>query len=114
MATYPTAKVKRPRRTKLGKGQHPNTTPVVATAVAVGSTAANNFFIEFSAPVTFTGPINYSGTVGDQVSAQIQNTQKIEIFTATTVATKTCTIPNNPEGVTPVGGGQITGGTFTF
>jgi hypothetical protein len=111
MSSFPNAKIHRPSRTRLSKGQSLQQQPVQITATASGATVT----LAFSLPVVVRGdiPLNLSGGQ-TLVSQTVVTLQEIQQTYSAAVGASTWSIPaNTPQIATFQGGGNApAGGTF--
>jgi hypothetical protein len=111
MASYPTSKVHRPSRRKLGRGQYPTSNGVTATLTSSGTT---------NVTITFSRPVNVSGTIPTTVATLTLVSQTIVSPTVVTqvwsgnVATHLGTLPPNAANISSYQGGQVAGTSTTF
>lgn len=109
--SYPTAKVHRVNRRKLGRGQYPNAGVVTATLT---NPTANVVELTFSLPVVVTGTIPLTTSVGVFVSQQVSSgTQVLQTFN-TSQAAATVSLPSGAANVATYQGGKVAGTTITF
>lgn len=111
MAVYPTAKVHRVSRRKLGRGQFPPIAPITLNVTSSGSVAT----------FTSTVPLVISGTVPITVAGGptfvSQAIVTPYVFTQTfsaALATHTYAIPANAANIRSTQGGVTVGETGTF
>jgi hypothetical protein len=110
MASYPSAKVHRVSRRKLGRGQHVQLPSVTITATVSTVTVT----LTFSAAVVVSGKINYVGNSGAVlVQTQTSATVVTLTFAATQAAATYSIAANDPAIKTMQGGGNAAvSGTF--
>ncbi len=83
MASYPTSKVHRVNRRKLGKGQRAHTPPGIAT---VTNTVAV-VHLAFNVPVVISGPVPITVATLTYLSQNVVDNQHVDVtFNATTVS----------------------------
>lgn len=107
---YPTAKVHRPSRRHLGRGQYP-------TSASVGVTVtgnASNATMVFSRPVVVTGPIPLSVAGLTLVSQNVSNGTTVIQTMSGAVATHAYNLPGGAANVSTYQGGQVAGTAGTF
>lgn len=110
MASYPTSKVHRSSRRRLGKGQH-----VQLPAATITATVATDIVtLTFSVPVVVSGPIAYVTNTGTVLSQAQTSPTTVTITCSTTQATAVWSIAAaDPNIRTYQGGGNAAaGGTF--
>lgn len=111
MATYPTSKVHRPNRRKLGKGQYPPISPVSCTITATGSVAT----LTFPVPVVVSGTIPLTVAGGPTfVSQAIVSPYVVTQTFSAALTTHTYSLPANAANVRSQQGGVTVGETGTF
>ena len=110
MASFPSAKVHRVSRTKLGKGQHVQLPPVTIAATASTTTIT----LTFSVPVIVSGNIPLASSAGTFVSQTTVSPSEVRQVWSTSQAGATWSIAGGtPEIATFQGGGNApAGGTF--
>jgi hypothetical protein len=110
MASFPTAKVHRVSRRKLGKGQHVQLPPVTITATASTTTIT----LTFSQPVVVAGIIPLVSNTGTFVSQTVVSQTVVQQVWSTSQAAATWSIAGGvPQIATFQGGGNApAGGTF--
>lgn len=111
MATYPTAKVHRPSRRKLGRWQYPTNS---GTTVAVTSTGTTNVTLTFAQPVVVTGDIGVTVAGLTLVSQTIISPTVVTQTWSANVATHAFAVPANDPHVSTYQGGGVAGATGTF
>ncbi len=81
MASYPSSKVHRPSRRRLGRGQSHQ----VAAAVVTASAATVTVTLTFDRPVVVSGPIDLHVQDGGPLVSQVQDTptQVTQVYTGT-------------------------------
>lgn len=113
MASYPTSKVHRVSRRKLGKNQYPTNNGVGVALTAATTTLT----LTFNRPVIVTGTIPVvvtTGTVPTFVSqAVVSPTVVTQTYSATLVG-HTVTVPGGAANVSTYQGGQVIGQSATF
>lgn len=111
MASYPTSKVHRTNRRKLGKGQAPTVPGVSVVVTDTGSVAT----LTFSRPVVVTGtiPLVVAGGPTFVSQAQVSSTVFTQTFSAA-LSAKTYSIASGAAGVSTYQGGQLIGTAGTF
>jgi hypothetical protein len=111
MASYPTAKVHRVSRRKLGRGQYPNGTN---TNVVLTNPSADVVLMTFAIPVVVTGTIPLTTSAGAFVSQTVVSaTQVSQTFTVSQAAA-TVSVPPNAANVRTYQGGGVNGTAITF
>lgn len=96
MASYPGAKVHRVSRRNLGRGQHVQQPPVVATPVATTTTVV----ITLSVPCVVSGNLNLhlAGTPPTLVSQTVNSpTQITQVYSATVVSHAWSILSSDPS-----------------
>ena len=112
MASFPTAKVKRPARNKLGRGQHVQLPPVTVT-ITDATTAAT---LTFAVPVIISGipNLNVSGGVSFVSQHQTSPTVLVQTYSATLSGKTYSLAAGDPAIATFQGGGNnAVAGTFS-
>ena len=111
MASYPSAKVHRVNRRKLGRGQHIQIAPTTVTASASTVTVT----LTFAVPVIVAGTINLNVQTGIALVSQVQTSPTVVTQTyASSVSGKTWSITGGAPVRTYQGGGLVaTSGTFS-
>ena len=107
---FPTPKVHRQNRRKLGRGQYPSTTGVTVAITGTASTAT----LTFARPVVVTGPIPLSVATVTPVTQTIVSPTVVTILYSGTLATHAYTLPAGPANVATYQGGQVVGAAGTF
>lgn len=108
---YPTNKVHRRNRRKLGRGQYPSGPTIGVTVTSTGTT---------NVTLTFNQPVVISGTIGNTVATRTLVSQTVVSATVVTqvwsgnVATLAYTVPANDPAVKSSAGGQLVGTSGTF
>lgn len=110
MASYPSAKVHRVSRRKLGRGQHVQVPPVTI----VPTVATTTVTLTFSQAVVVSGKIGYVGNTGPVlVQTQTSPTVVTLTFTGSQAAATYSIAANDPAIKTFQGGGNAAvSGTF--
>lgn len=111
MAVYPTAKVHRVSRRRLGRGQYP--TGLGAT-VALTTTGTTNLTMTFSKPVVVTGIIPTTSAGLTIVSQTVVSATVVTQVWSASIAAATVVFPPNAANVSPSTGGGVAGVTVTF
>ena len=111
MASYPSAKVHRSSRRKLGRGQHVQAPPVTATPVATVAVVV----VTFSVPVVVSGNLNLNLSAPDALLSQVVNspTQLTQTYTATVVGKSWTISPSDPS-IKTFQGGALAPASGTF
>ncbi|HUD73546.1 MAG TPA: hypothetical protein VMQ76_00630 [Terracidiphilus sp.] len=110
-ATFPTGKVHRVSRTKLGRGQYPSAPGVACALTASGSTMT----LTFSSPVVVSGVIPVSVAGGPTfVSQSITNSTVVTQVWSAALATHAYTLAANAANVASFQGGKTIGESGTF
>lgn len=111
MASYPGAKVHRPSRRKLGRGQHTQLPPATAVVTSTSDTAT----ITFSVPVIVNGTIsmNVSGGLTLVSQTQVSPTVVTQLFSGP-LTTLTYSIAANDPSISTYQGGGFAGVAGTF
>jgi hypothetical protein len=108
---YPTPKVHRTSRRKLGRGQYPGVAAVTATLT---NPSADVVEITFARPVVVTGTIPLNTSSGAFVSQNVSSpTTVLQTFSASQAAA-TVTLPSNAANVSTYQGGGVAGAAVTF
>jgi hypothetical protein len=110
MASYPSGKVHRVNRRKLGRGQYPTAQAVTVTAAGSGSTVV----LTFSRPVVVSGPVSLTVATLTYVSQVINSPTQVTVTMSGTVATHAYTIAGPQPYVTAANGGTVAGTSGTF
>jgi hypothetical protein len=110
MASFPSPKVHRSSRRKLGRGQHVQQPAVVATPVATTDTVV----ITFSLPVIVNGNLNLNTSVGTLVSQVITSPTVVTQVYSVSVAAATWSIAGGDPTVQTFQGGQLAPASGTF
>lgn len=110
MASFPSAKVHRQNRRKLGRGQHPQ----LAAATVTASASTVTVTLTFNVPVVVSGIIPMNVQTGIALVSQVQaSTTTVTQVYASTVVGKTWSIAGNAPVRTYQGGGLApASGTF--
>ena len=111
MASYPTSKVHRASRRKLGKGQYPTSLGITVAVTDSGSVAT----LTFSRPVVVSGTIPMTVAGGPTFVSQtvVSPTVVTQTFSAA-LTTHTYSIPSGAANVSSYQGGQLEGAAGTF
>jgi hypothetical protein len=110
MASYPTPKVHRRSRRKLGRGQYPAIPAANPTVTGAGSTVT----------VTYDQPVIVSGPIGLTVGALTNTTQTVVSPTVVTVLLSgpltglDWSLAANPSTVATSAGGGVAGASGSF
>lgn len=107
---FPTAKVHRGNRRKLGRGQYPTSASVGVTVTGTASTAT----LTFSRPVVVTGPIPLAVATLTPVTQTVVSPTVVTILQSGTVATHAYSLPGGAANVATYQGGQVSGAAGTF
>lgn len=107
---FPTPKVHRGDRRKLGRGQFPASASVPVAITGSGSTAT----MVFSRPVVVTGPIPLTVAGLTLVSQNVSNGTTVIQTMSGTVATHAYSLPGGAANVSTFQGGQVAGTAGTF
>jgi hypothetical protein len=111
MASFPTSKVHRVSRRKLGRGQSVPVMPVVATITAVGSVA----HVAFSSPVVVNGPLPLAVAGGPTYESQVLSTPSLLLVTfSAALAAKTWVLTGGGDVVLSMQGGVLAPASGTF
>lgn len=110
MASYPTAKVHRTNRRKLGRGQ--SVQRAAATLTATVSTITVTF--TSNVPIVINGPIPATTSAGTIVSQTQLTTTTFEIVFSTSQAAATVAIPANCGAISTYQGGGNAAFSDTF
>lgn len=110
-ASYPTAKVHRPSRRKLGRGQYVQPPPVTVVLTSTADTAT----MTFSQPVVVNGTIAMTVSGGRTLVTQtvVSPTVVTQLFSGT-LTTQTWSIPAGQQTVKTFQGGQLAPASGTF
>jgi hypothetical protein len=111
MAGYPTTKVHRPSRRKLGKGQYPAS---VSVGVTVTSSGTTNVTLTFSQPVVVRGTIGVTVAGKTLVSQTIVSPTEVTQVWSGNVTGLAYTVPSADPHVSGQLGGQLVGSAGTF
>lgn len=111
MATFPTGKVHRTNRRKLGKNQSPTMNGV---AVAVSSSGTTNLTMTFNRPVVVTGNIPSTVATRTLVSQTIVSPTVVTQVWSGNVTALAYTVPAGAANVSTYQGGPVMGTTGTF
>lgn len=111
MAAYPTPKVHRNNRRKLGRGQYPTSNGITVVVTDTGSVAT----LTFSRPVVVTGtiPMTVSGGLTFVSQTVVSPTVVTQTWSAA-LSAKTYVIPSGAANVSSYQGGQLVGAAGTF
>lgn len=112
MASFPGAKVHRVSRRQLGRGQHVQAAPVVATPVATTTTVV----ITLSVPCVISGTLNlHLGSSPPTLVSQVINspTQITQVYSATVVSHPWSIVAADPS-VKSMQGGSLAPASGTF
>ena len=110
-AVYPTAKVHRVSRRKLGRGQYPPVAALTFTMTDTGSTAT----LTFTVPVVVSGPINLNVSGGlTYVSQSIVSPYVVTQTYSGALSAKTWSVAANTPNVASAQGGGTAGQSGTF
>lgn len=108
---YPTPKVHRVSRRKLGRGQYPSST---GTTVTLTNPSANVVDLIFARPVVVTGIIPVQTSAGVLVNQQVSSgTLVIQTYNVSQAAA-TVTFPPAAANVLTQQGGPVNGTSITF
>lgn len=109
---FPTPKVHRPSRRKLGKGQFPIANNFTC---AVTSTGTTNVTLTFNKPVLIRGNLSNTVTTRTLVSQTVVSATVVSQVWSGNVTTLAYAVPSADVNVTNYQGGQLvgTGGTFS-
>lgn len=110
MASYPSAKVHRPSRRQLGKGQTIPIPPVTCTPTVSTTTVT----LTFSAPVIVSGNINMHMAGLTLVSQTITSPTVVTQVYSATAATAAWSLTANDPTVKSFQGGGLAGASGTF
>jgi hypothetical protein len=108
---FPTAKVHRPSRRHLTKGQQPQASGV---QVAVTSTGTTNVTLTFNRPVVVTGTIGVTVATLTLVSQTVVSNTVVTQVWSGNVATHAFVVPAGDPHVGTYQGGPVLGSTGTF
>ena len=110
-ASYPGAKVHRPSRRKLGRGQFVQPTPATVAVTSAADTAT----LTFSVPVVVNGNIPMTVSGGRTLTTQtvVSPTVVTQLFSGT-LTTQTWSIPAGIQQVKTYQGGQLAPASGTF
>ena len=108
---YPGAKVHRPSRRKLGRGQYPTS---LGTTVVLTSTGTTDVTMTFARPVIVTGTIPTTVATLALVSQTVVSPTVVTQVWSGNVATHLGTFPSNAANVTTQQGGGVAGTATTF
>lgn len=111
MASYPTGKIHRPSRRKLGRGQYPGAAGCTVAITDTGSVAT----LTFTKPVVVQGtiPLGVSGGPTFISQAIVSPTVVTQTFSAA-LTTHPYTLTPNPANVSTYQGGGVAGTAGTF
>lgn len=111
MASYPTNKVHRVSRRRLGRGQHVQIPAASVTATASTTTVT----LTFSVPVVVNGAIPFTlGTPQDLVSQVQVSPTVVHLVFPLTVVGSTWSIPGGGAAVQTFQGGSLAAASGTF
>lgn len=102
---YPTAKVHRSNRRKLGRGQYP-ASAIITTS---GSWASTVLTMTFSDAVNVSGLIPLILTLGTVSSQLVLSPTSVQFNISGAAGSQTATLPNNPANVMGQRGQPIAG-----
>jgi hypothetical protein len=108
---YPTAKVHRVNRRKLGRGQYPSAGVV---AVTLTNPSADVVLLTFSMPVVVTGTIPTTTTSGTFVSQTVTSATTVAQTFSASQAAATVSVPAAAANVATYQGGRVAGTSVTF
>jgi hypothetical protein len=110
MASYPGSKVHRSSRRKLGRGQHVQLSPAIASLAASTSTVT----ITFNVGVIVSGAVNLHLSTGGPLVSQAQTspTTVVQHYTSSVVGATWSITPNEPVATFQGGGLATARGTF--
>lgn len=111
MAVYPTSKVHRVSRRKLGRGQFPPIAPIALTVTSTADTAT--FTSAVPLVISGTVPVTVAGGPTFVSQAIVTPYQFTQLFSAA-LATHTYSIPANAANIRSAQGGVTVGETGTF
>ena len=111
MASYPTSKVHRVSRRKLGKGQYPTSNNITVAATSSGTT---NVTLTFNRPVVVTGTIGVTVATLTLVSQTVVSPTVVTQVWSGNVASHAYTVPSNDPHVSSYQGGALVGTSGTF
>lgn len=111
MAVYPGAKVHRPSRRRLGRGQYPAASGVT---VVLTNPSADVVTMTFAKPVTVSGVIPLTTSAGAFVSQTIVSSTVVSQTFSVSQAAATLTLPGNAANVASYQGGGVIGTSITF
>jgi hypothetical protein len=110
MASFPTSKVHRPSRRKLGRGQHVQLPSVTITA----GVSTDTVTLTFSVPVIVNGLISYVTNSGHVVTQTQVSPTSVTLLCSATQAAAVWTIAAGDPAISTFQGGTnaAAGGTF--
>lgn len=108
---FPTPKVHRHNRRKLGRGQYPTANAVTVTVTSTGTT---NVTLTFSRPVVVTGTIGVTVATRTLVSQTIVSPTVVTQVWSGNVTTLAYAVPAADSHVSTYQGGQLVGAAGTF
>lgn len=111
MASFPSSKVHRRNRRKLGRYQYPN---IPGVTVAVTSTGTTNVTMTFSRPVVVSGDIPITVATRTRVSQTVVSPTVVTQVMSGNVATLAYSLPSNAPGVVGNTGAGVSGISGTF
>lgn len=110
MASYPGAKVKRPNRLKLGRGQSTPKAPAHITVTGSAST----MHLAFDVPVVVNGPIAVTVATRTIVSQTVVDSQHVDVLMSGTVTGLAYTVPAAQMAIATFQGGTNAAAAGTF
>lgn len=107
MASFPSSKVHRPSRRKLGRGQHAQVPPVACTPTFSTTTIT----LTFATPVIVSGTIPLTVLGGSTFVSQAVSSPTVvtQTWSSSFSTTVTAAMANNPANVVGAAGGQVVG-----
>jgi hypothetical protein len=108
---FPSQRVHRASRRKLGRGQFPNSLGCTVTLTTTGTT---NLTMTFSRPVVVTGIIPTTSSGLTIISQTIVSPTVVTQVYSATIAAATVVFPANAANVTTQQGGGVAGNQITF
>lgn len=108
--SYPTDRIHRRPRGKMGRGQYPRPVPITATATP----NATHVTLEFSGSVISTGPTGFTVASRSLVSQVLDNATHITLIFSAPVETLQYDFPGDNPYLRSVTGAQIIGMSGTF
>jgi hypothetical protein len=110
-ASFPGAKVHRPARNKLGRGQHTQVNPATVTMTDATSVAT----MTFNVPVVITGTPNLNVSGGLTFVSQVQTSPTVLAITYSgALTTKTWSLAANDPAIHTYQGGGVAAASGTF